>query len=103
MIAQIEPEMSGASLRDAAINQVAESHDAYRARFFACAARLLSNEGSVASETVVSIIGMPAGSPNAVGASMRMFAKAYGLRVAFYRKSNTASRHAGVIAVWRLP
>lgn len=56
--------------------------------------------GEVTSDAVVVQVGMPPGSPNAVGAAMRAVASANGWRVAQYRKSTRPSCHAAIVAVW---
>ena len=77
------------------------NNERYSLRFFLEARWLLGCYGQVTSQHVVDRIGMPKGSPNAVGAAMRAFAHANKLRVAGYIKASRPSRHSGLIAVWR--
>lgn len=100
MTTQVELDFSGPALRDAGITKVLSNNEDYKDGFRAAALSILRVHGAVTSEDVVSLIGMPDGSPNAVGAAMRAFAVTEGLQIANYRKSATASRHAGIIAVW---
>ena len=90
----------GERLRDAGMAHVLIDKDEYRQRFFAAALERLSEFGTVTSDDVIGLIGMPPGHPSAVGAVMRTFAVEHGLKVLCYRKSTRPSCHAAVIAVW---
>lgn len=95
------PDMfSGAAMRDSGCAQVLAHNPDWQARFDATATEILAREQTVTSEAVVACIGMPPGSPNAVGAAMRAFASRQGLRKLCYRNSARPSCHAAVIAVW---
>ena len=97
---QHELDFSGAALRDAGCALTLEHNAAWRDRFNVAAADLLSTDGCVTSDAVVRIVGMPNGSPSAVGAAMRSFAVRCGLVKSEYRNSTRPLRHAAVIAVW---
>lgn len=90
----------GEFLRDKGIAQVLDNNESYKDRFYRAAEKLLMANGRVMSTDVVSLIGMPSGSPNAVGASMRSFACKHGLSVARYLKSDRPTCHAAIVAVW---
>jgi len=77
-----------------------EHLDAWRSSFNAKAEEILRSTGSVTAEEVVYHVGLPPGSPNAIGANMRSWASRNGLvRIAFDRSAR-ASRHSGVVARW---
>jgi len=90
----------GAQARDAGMALVSENNPSYLERFHAAAETLLRTNRKLTSQAVVAIVGMPAGSVNAVGAAMHSVAKRHGLFIAGYVTSERPSRHAGRIAVW---
>ena len=91
----------GEALKSAGTAQALANNERYSLRFFLEARWILGLHGQVTAEQVVSLIGMPEGSPNAVGAAMRAFAHANKLVVAGYKKTSRPSRHSGLIAIWR--
>jgi hypothetical protein len=98
----LELDLFGEVLKTEGIALVASHNEDYIARFHGAAASILSTTGEVTSEDVIAVIGMPSGSPNAVGAAMRSFATANNLAVSHYRKAKRPSCHAAIIGVWTL-
>src|SRR5690348_11733679 len=80
--------------------RVLSHNEEWKARFDADASFLLSLNMELTSEDIVARIGMPPGSPNAVGAAMRAFAARHHLQVLHYRKSTRPTCHAAILAVW---
>jgi hypothetical protein len=100
MTTQVELDFNGPALRDAGITKVLSNNEDYAQAFDAAAGTILDRQGSVTSEEVVHLVGMPTGHPNAVGAAMRRFALANDLKILLYRKSARPSCHSAIIAVW---
>ena len=92
---------TGDTLRDHGTARVRANNPEYVARFNECAAWMLAKFGELCSDMVVHEVGLPKGSPNAVGACLRAFAIANGLTVDRYVKSTRPSCRAAVVAVWR--
>jgi hypothetical protein len=95
------PAATGEQLKEQGCAAVAGANCAYVAHFADAARRILLATGEVTSDDVIEQIGMPTGSPNAVGASMRAFAAANSLAVSGYVKSTRPSCHSAIVAVWR--
>lgn len=91
----------GDLLRDEGIAQVLSHNESYADRFHSAAEILLNRHGEITSVAVVELVGMPDGSPNAIGAAMRTFAKHRGLHIDCYVKSSRPTRHSAVVAVWK--
>jgi len=91
----------GDLLRDQGIAQVLSHNESYADRFHSAAGALLKEHGEITSVAVVELVGMPDGSPNAIGAAMRTFAKQRGLHIDCYVKSPRPTRHSAVVAVWK--
>jgi len=91
----------GDLLRDQGIAQVLSHNESYADRFYSAAGILLERHGEITSTAVVELVGMPDGSPNAIGAAMRSFAKRRGLHIDRYVKSSRPSCHSAVVAVWK--
>ncbi len=92
----------GERLRDEGIALV-RSHtaDEWQRYFERYGAFLLhSGRRRITSEDIVSQIGLPPGSRNAIGAAMRGFALKYNLRNVGTVKAARTARHAGRITVW---
>lgn len=92
---------TGDTLRANGTARVIAHNPEYVARFNGCAAMFLDRYGELCSDMVVHEIGLPNGSPNAVGACMRAFAIAKGLAVDRYVKSTRPSCRSAVVAVWK--
>ena len=93
----------GEARKEAGIARVISRNQSYVAEFHRAADEMLAEEGIVTSLGVIGRIGMPSGSPNAVGAAMRAYATNRELKVLRYIKSERASCHAAIIAVWGKP
>jgi len=98
---KIKSPHTGDTLRDHGTARVRVNNPEYVDRFNKCSAMLLDRYGELCSDMVVHEIGLPNGSPNAVGACLRAFAIANGLIVDRYVKSTRPSCRAAVVAVWR--
>jgi hypothetical protein len=93
----------GEALRDAGIAQTLEAaaHLEWRTDAYHWLARLTYGQ-EITSTDLIEAIGMPPGSPNAVGAVIRS-ASTQGLIEPTERfiKSNRPNRHAATVRVWR--
>jgi hypothetical protein len=91
---------TGEQLRDDGHAITIAKNTAYCEAFAKEAMFQMNQCGEVTSDAVVTQVGIPTGSPNAVGAAMRAVAKANDWRVSEYRKSTRPTRHVAVVAVW---
>lgn len=96
---------AGERLRDAGMSRTMSASpdvEEWRSRFEAEVARLLrAGVRSITSEDVTGVIGLPPGSRNRIGATMRAVALQYGLHDGGTRKASRVARHAGRVTVWR--
>jgi len=91
---------TGTELRDEGMELALWGSGDWQDGFNAAAETLLARNGQLTSADVVAIVGPPPGSSNAIGAAMRSFAVAHGLKPIGYGKAPAASRHAGMVAIW---
>lgn len=90
----------GEWLKEKGIAQVSEhTPEAWKAVFKAVAAKILAQNGSVSSEEVLEVVGLPPAHKNSIGATMSSFARAEKLKCS-YEKSDRPSRHRAVVARW---
>ncbi len=92
----------GETLKQAGLALAAEHSADWRMRFMEHGRITASRCYSFTAEDLVSYIGEPP-HPNAVGAAMHSLARELKLIRVGYRPAKRPSRHAGVVAVWRLP
>ena len=83
-------------IAQAAAHAVAE----WKARFAAVAMQVLDDNGSVTSDEVIEVVGLPPGHPNGVGAMMHVVARRLGLKCN-YERSLRPSRHRAIVGRWR--
>lgn len=91
---------TGTKLRDEGMQLALWGSGEWQADFNAAAETLLALHGQITSAEIVAVTGPPPGSSNAIGAVMRGFACAHGLKPIAYGKAPAASRHAGMVAIW---
>ena len=91
---------TGTKLRDEGMQLALWGSGEWQADFNAAAETLLALHAQITSAEIVAVTGPPPGSTNAIGAAMRSFAVAHGLRPIGYGKAPAASRHAGMVAIW---
>jgi hypothetical protein len=95
--------MTGETLKQQGLALV-EGHtpEGWRWGFITAGRRIAMHGAPFTAEDIVSCCGLPP-NPNAIGAAMHALARELRLVRVGYRPAKRPSRHAGAVAVWRLP
>jgi hypothetical protein len=95
--------MTGQTLKQEALALV-DSHtpEEWKTSFVYWGCVISQRRREFTAEEIVDCCGKPP-TPNAIGAAMHSLARELGLVRVGYRPAKRPSRHAGVVAVWRLP
>lgn len=97
----------GERLRDAGMARTLTAEpdvEGWRSRFRdEVARRLREGDRELTSEEITEVVGLPPGSRNRIGATMRAVALEYGLRDGGTCKASRVARHAGRVTVWERP